>query len=156
MASYSQGDGVVLWHTVYGACAQRVIFSSACKVRAALGRSEVNSEHLLLGLVRWVQAQYCCAYSGASGVSPQCRIRNEIERYAIRGGRVSSGEMSLAQRAKRVIDLAYDEARQFNNNYIGTETEHLLSGADSRGEDCISPHATELPVLIWNAPAKAA
>jgi len=32
--------------------------------------------------------------------------------------------MQLTPRAKRVIDLAYEEARQLNNNYIGTE--HLL------------------------------
>src|SRR5437773_10201646 len=34
--------------------------------------------------------------------------------------------MQLTPRAKRVIDLAYEEARQLNNNYIGTE--HLLLG----------------------------
>jgi len=34
--------------------------------------------------------------------------------------------MLLAPRAKRVINLAYDEARLLNNNYIGTE--HLLLG----------------------------
>ena len=35
-------------------------------------------------------------------------------------------------RAKRVIDLAYDEARQLNNNYIGTE--HLLLGLIREGD----------------------
>jgi ATP-dependent Clp protease ATP-binding subunit ClpC len=40
--------------------------------------------------------------------------------------------MQLTARAKRVIDLAYDEARQLNNNYIGTE--HLLLGLIREGE----------------------
>jgi ATP-dependent Clp protease ATP-binding subunit ClpC len=40
--------------------------------------------------------------------------------------------MQLTPRAKRVIDLAYDEARQLNNNYIGTE--HLLLGVIREGE----------------------
>ncbi len=41
-------------------------------------------------------------------------------------------DMQLTPRAKRVIDLAYDEARQLNNNYIGTE--HLLLGLIREGE----------------------
>ena len=40
--------------------------------------------------------------------------------------------MQLTPRAKRVIDLAYDEARQLSNNYIGTE--HLLLGLIREGE----------------------
>ena len=40
--------------------------------------------------------------------------------------------MQLTPRAKRVIDLAYDEARRLKNNYIGVE--HLLLGL-LRGED---------------------
>jgi ATP-dependent Clp protease ATP-binding subunit ClpA len=40
--------------------------------------------------------------------------------------------MQLTPRAKRVIDLAYEEARQLNNNYIGTE--HLLLGLIREGD----------------------
>jgi ATP-dependent Clp protease ATP-binding subunit ClpC len=40
--------------------------------------------------------------------------------------------MTLTPRAKRVIDLAYDEARNLNNNYIGTE--HLLLGLIREGD----------------------
>src|SRR5439155_3858134 len=40
-------------------------------------------------------------------------------------------DMQLTPRAKRVIDLAYEEARQLNNNYIGTE--HLLLGLIREG-----------------------
>src|SRR5439155_10131415 len=41
-------------------------------------------------------------------------------------------DMQLTPRAKRVIDLAYEEARQLNNNYIGTE--HLLLGLIREGD----------------------
>ena len=40
--------------------------------------------------------------------------------------------MQLTPRSKKVIDLAYDEARQLDNNYIGTE--HLLLGMLREGE----------------------
>src|SRR5258706_9534203 len=54
------------------------------------------------------------------------RIRNEIERQVQRGDGRLGEDMQLTPRAKRVIDLSYDEARQLSNNYIGTE--HLLLG----------------------------
>src|SRR5438132_10594108 len=60
------------------------------------------------------------------------RIRSEIERQVTRGDGRLGQDMQLTPRAKRVIDLAYDEARQLNNNYIGTE--HLLLGLIREGE----------------------
>ncbi len=59
-------------------------------------------------------------------------IRSEIERQVARGDGRLGQDMQLTPRAKRVIDLAYDEARQLNNNYIGTE--HLLLGLIREGE----------------------
>jgi ATP-dependent Clp protease ATP-binding subunit ClpC len=50
----------------------------------------------------------------------------------------------LTPRAKRVIDLAYDEARQLNNNYIGTE--HLLLGLIREGEGLAARVLTKLGV----------
>ena len=42
------------------------------------------------------------------------------------------GEIGLTPRAKKVIELAVDEARRLNHNYIGTE--HLLLGLVREGE----------------------
>ncbi len=42
------------------------------------------------------------------------------------------GEIGLTPRAKKVIELAVDEARRFNHHYIGTE--HLLLGLVREGE----------------------
>ena len=43
-----------------------------------------------------------------------------------RGEKPNTGEIGLTPRAKRVIELAIDEARHLGHNYIGTE--HLLLG----------------------------
>lgn len=95
-----------------------------------LGEIHVSTEHLLLGLIR---ENDCVAARilDRMGISLR-RVQHEIERQVARGdGRVDE-DMQLTPRAKRVIDLAYDEARQLNNNYIGTE--HLLLGLIREGE----------------------
>ena len=63
---------------------------------------------------------------------PLGRIRSDIERQVTRGHGNLGQDMQLTPRAKRVIDLAYEEARQLNNNYIGTE--HLLLGLIREGD----------------------
>src|SRR5207253_10486614 len=49
-----------------------------------------------------------------------------------RGTKEVIGEIGLTPRAKRVIELAVDEARRLNHHYIGTE--HLLLGLVREGE----------------------
>jgi ATP-dependent Clp protease ATP-binding subunit ClpA len=95
-----------------------------------LGEIHVSTEHLLLGLIR---ESDCVAARilDRMGIS-LTRVQREIERQVARGdGRVGE-DMQLTPRSKRVIDLAYDEARQLNNNYIGTE--HILLGLIREGE----------------------
>ena len=59
-------------------------------------------------------------------------MRAEVLRQVTRGeGRVGR-DMQLTPRAKRVIDLAYAEARRLGNHYIGTE--HLLLGLVREGD----------------------
>lgn len=109
--------------------ARKVIFYAQEEAQR-LGESQVSTEHLLLGLVREPDS-VAARILDRLGVSLQ-RIRNEVDRFAQRGDARPTQEMSLTSRAKRVIDLAYDEARQLNNNYIGTE--HLLLGLIREGE----------------------
>ncbi len=102
---------------------RRVIFF-AQEEAARLGENYVGTEHLLLGLVREsdsVAARILERLNVNLG-----RVRQEIERQVARGDGRLGQEMQLTPRAKRVIDLAYEEARQLNSNYIGTE--HLLLG----------------------------
>jgi ATP-dependent Clp protease ATP-binding subunit ClpC len=109
--------------------ARKVIFYAQEEAQR-MGESQVGTEHLLLGLIRETDS-VAARILDRLGVSMQ-RIRSEIERYAPRGDARPGQEMQLTPRAKRVIDLAYDEARQLNNNYIGTE--HLLLGLIREGE----------------------
>ena len=109
--------------------ARRVVFF-AQEEAGRLGENYVSTEHLLLGLVR-ENDSVAARILDRMGVS-MGRIRSEIERQVTRGDGRLGQDMQLTPRAKRVIDLAYDEARSLNNNYIGTE--HLLLGLIREGE----------------------
>ncbi|MCW3051437.1 MAG: ornithine carbamoyltransferase [Chthonomonadales bacterium] len=109
--------------------ARRVVFF-AQEEAGILGENYVSTEHMLLGLVR-ENDSVAARILDTMGVS-QGRIRREVERQVARGDGRMGQDMQLTPRAKRVIDLAYDEARQLSNNYIGTE--HLLLGLIREGE----------------------
>ena len=103
--------------------ARRVVFF-AREEADRLGETYVSTEHLLLGMVR-ENDSVAARILDRMGIS-LVRIRSEIERQVARGDGQMGQDMQLTPRAKRIIDLAYDESRQLNNNYIGTE--HLLLG----------------------------
>src|SRR5207248_11664555 len=60
------------------------------------------------------------------------KVRSAVEFIIGRGDRMVIGDISLTPRAKKVIELAVEEARRLNHNYIGTE--HLLLGLVREGE----------------------
>jgi hypothetical protein len=103
--------------------ARRVIFFSQDEA-GRLGENYVSTEHILLGLTRETDT-VAARILDTLGVKLD-QIRFEIERQVARADGAPATDMQLTPRAKRVIDLAYDEARQLDNNYIGTE--HLLLG----------------------------
>ena len=98
-----------------------------------LGEGYVSTEHLLLGLLRESDsvAMRILENMGYNAILIQ-DIVIEVERQLPRGNALAFQDMTLTPRAKRVIDLAYDEARFLNNNYIGTE--HLLLGLIREGD----------------------
>ena len=110
--------------------ARRTVFF-AQEEAGRLGENHVSTEHLLLGLVR--ENDTVAARILNMLQVPVQKVRQELERQLASGEERQSGQdIQLTPRAKRVIDLAYDEARQLNNNYIGTE--HLLLGVVREGE----------------------
>jgi hypothetical protein len=109
--------------------ARRIVFF-AQEEAVALGENFVCTEHLLLGLVRENDSAAARILAGL-GVSLG-DVRSMIDLQVARGDGRSGEDMQLAPRAKRVIDLAYDEARQLNSDYIGTE--HILLGLIREGE----------------------
>lgn len=109
--------------------ARKVVFYAQEEAQK-FGEGYVSTEHLLLGLVRETDS-VAARVLERLGVSLG-RIRSEVEKSLPRGEARTNQEMQLTPRAKRVIDLAYDEARNLNNNYIGTE--HLLLGLIREGD----------------------
>lgn len=103
--------------------ARKVVFF-AQEDAAALGENYVGSEHLLLGLLREPDSVAGRILSSL-GLDPDTIVQDLRRQVAHGEGRLGR-DMQLTPRAKRVIDYAYDEARQLDNNYIGTE--HLLLG----------------------------
>jgi hypothetical protein len=84
----------------------------------------IGTEHILLGLLR-VEDGVACRVLQGMGVELD-KARTAIEFIVGRGDLPIVGEVGLTPRAKRVIELAIDEARGLEHNYIGTE--HLLLG----------------------------
>ena len=95
-----------------------------------LNHSYIGTEHILLGLVREEEGVAAkVLVSLGAGLN---KVRASVEFVIGRGEKPSSGETGLTPRARRVIELAIDEARYLSHNYIGTE--HLLLGLLREGE----------------------
>ena len=90
----------------------------------------IGTEHLLLGLVR--EGDGVAAKVLANLGIELNKVRSAVEFIIGRGDRAVMGEIGLTPRAKKVIELAVDEARRLNHHYIGTE--HVLLGLVREGE----------------------
>jgi ATP-dependent Clp protease ATP-binding subunit ClpC len=90
----------------------------------------IGTEHLLLGLVR--EGEGVAARVLENMNVELAKVRTAVEFMIGRGARPVVGEVGLTPPAKRVIELAIDEARHLGHNYIGTE--HLLLGLVREGE----------------------
>lgn len=126
--------------------ARKVVFYAQEEAQK-FGEGYVSTEHLLLGLVRESDS-VAARVLDKLGVSLG-RIRSEVEKQLPRGDARPSQDMTLTPRAKRVIDLAYDEARNLNNNYIGTE--HLLLGLIREGDGLAGRVLAKLGVELERA-----
>jgi ATP-dependent Clp protease ATP-binding subunit ClpC len=113
-----------------------------------LGHSYIDTEHILLGIV-----------ADESGIAAKVltnlgaslnKVQAAVEFVVGKGGKQTTGEeISLAPPAKRVIELAVDEARRLNSNYIGTE--HLLLGLLSGREGVASSVLESFGVTLEGA-----
>jgi ATP-dependent Clp protease ATP-binding subunit ClpC len=95
-----------------------------------LGHNFVGTEQILLGLI-----------GEGTGIGPKVLkamgvnlkdARQEVEKIIGRGSGFVAVEIPFTPRAKRVLELSLEEARQLGHNYIGTE--HLLLGLIREGE----------------------
>ncbi|MFY9709010.1 MAG: ATP-dependent Clp protease ATP-binding subunit [Candidatus Cybelea sp.] len=107
-----------------------------------LGNNYIGTEHILLGIISEGES-LAAKVLESLGVN-LAKVRQEVEAIVGRGGQTVQQEMVFTPRAKRVIELAFEEARQLNHNYIGTE--HLLLGLIREGEGVAARVLTNLGV----------
>ncbi len=94
-----------------------------------LGHNFVGTEQILLGLIG--------EGTGVAGKTLKSMgislkdARAQVEKIIGRGSGFVAVEIPFTPRAKKVLELSWDEARQLGHNYIGTE--HLLLGLIREG-----------------------
>jgi ATP-dependent Clp protease ATP-binding subunit ClpA len=107
----------------------RKVLSSAQEEAQRFQHNYIGTEHLLLGLIH--DGESVAAKVLANLGVELNQVRSAVEFIIGRGDRIVLGEAGLTPRAKKVIELAADEARRLNHHYIGTE--HLLLGLVREG-----------------------
>ena len=108
----------------------RRVLTLAQEEAQRFNHNNVGPEHILLGLVGEPEGVAAKVLVNL-GVSLN-KVRSAVEFIVGHGETPTRGEIGLSPGAKRVIELAIDEARYIGHNYIGTE--HLLLGLLREGE----------------------
>jgi len=109
----------------------RKVMYLAREEAARLQHDYIGTEHLLLGVLREGEGIAATVLNNLGLDLDQ--IRQAVESMvSSSGGTLTMGEIPFTPKAKRVLELSVDEARQLGHNYVGTE--HLLLGLLREGE----------------------
>ncbi|GCE08192.1 hypothetical protein KDAU_55210 [Dictyobacter aurantiacus] len=108
----------------------RHVLTLAQKEAQHFRHNYIGTEHLLLGLIG-EEGGIAAEVLRNLGIEAE-QVRQAVEAIIGRGERIVIGEIFLTPRAKKVIELAMDEAKRLNHQYIGTE--HILLGLVREGE----------------------
>ncbi len=130
----------------------RKVINLARQEAERLGHEFIGTEHILLGLVK-----------EGSGVAANVleilnvdleKVRLEVEKYVTSSGETKSASSSLpfTPKAKKVLELAMEEARNLDHNYIGTE--HLLLGLLRESEGMAAQVLLNLDVRLEDVRAE--
>ena len=103
----------------------RKVIIYAREEAARLQHDFLGTEHILLGLVR---------EGGGVGVTVLQRcgvqldeVRREVYKRLVPGcNSITFGDIPMTPRAKKILELAVEEANMMGHNYVGTE--HILLG----------------------------
>ena len=108
----------------------RKVLAIAQEEAQRFNHSYIGTEHILLGLSREPEgiASRVLEVLGIDGK----RIRTAVEFIVSQDNSPKREDVGLTDRAKKVIELAVDEARKLNHHYIGTE--HILIGILREGD----------------------
>ena len=103
----------------------RKVLAMAREEAIRLQHDYVGTEHILLGLIREGEGVAAAVLQNLSVDLEQIHERVE---ESVRKGKatIALGELPYTSRAKKVLEFAMAEARDFNHSYVGTE--HLLLG----------------------------
>ncbi|HEX4998476.1 MAG TPA: ATP-dependent Clp protease ATP-binding subunit [Terriglobia bacterium] len=125
--------------------ARRVIFFARYEA-SQFGSTTIETEHLLLGLIREDKNLTTRFLRSSSSIE---NIRKEIEgRTTIREKVSTSIDLPLSNECKRILAFAAEEAERLNHRHIGTE--HLLLGI-LREEKCVAAEILHERGLRLNA-----
>jgi len=117
-----------------------------------LSHDYIGTEHLLLGLVRLGEGVAVTTLQ-SFGIDLDT-IRQEVERLIQpgQGAMHMGGEIPFTPEAKRVLDLAWDEARTLGHNYVATE--HILLGLIREEEGVAARVLTSLGIDLRKVRAR--
>ena len=115
-----------------------------------LNHNYIGTEHILLGLVR-EEDGVAAKVLVNMGINLS-KVSQAVEYIIGPGEKPSTTASGLTSRAKRVLELAIDEARQMGHSYIGTE--HLLLGLLREGEGVAAKVLDSFSVNIERARAE--
>ena len=103
----------------------RKVLAMAREEAIRLQHDYVGTEHILLGLIREGEGVAAAVLTNLSADLDQIHERVE---ESVRKGKatIALGELPYTSRAKKVLEFAMAEAREFSHSYVGTE--HLLLG----------------------------
>ena len=122
----------------------RRVLSLAQEEAQKFNHNYIGTEHILLGLAR--ETEGVGAKVLANLEVELSKVRSAVEFIIGRGESHTSGEIGLTPRAKKVIELAVDEARRLRHQYIGTE--HILIGLMREGEGVAAGVLESLSVTL--------
>ena len=108
----------------------RRVLALAQEEATQFNHNYIGTEHILLGLIR--ESEGVAAKVLINLKADTQKIRSAVEFIIGKGDKPTTGEIGLTPRAKKVIELAVDEARKQSHHYIGTE--HLLIGLMREGD----------------------
>ncbi|EKE97490.1 ATP-dependent Clp protease [Tolypothrix sp. PCC 7601] len=126
---HDAGDGKNAMFERFTEKAIKVIMLAQEEARR-LGHNFVGTEQILLGLIGEGTGVAAKVLKSMGVNLKDARI--EVEKIIGRGSGFVAVEIPFTPRAKRVLELSLEEARQLGHNYIGTE--HLLLGLIREGE----------------------
>ena len=89
-----------------------------------LKHNYLGTEHILLGLLREEEGLAARVLESLDITVEE--VRAQVVRIVGEGDELKSGQMPLAPRAKKVLELALREALSLGHNYVSTE--HILLG----------------------------